>query len=281
MGTIASAPEVTTGRASEGGHWYNLITGEPVYEIEGANGQMRKVTLRDARKHLRERTMLLGPGITTITKQLAAPQLERWRRKQVCLSTRTLPGADTIADEDVLFEAVETDANEQARKAAVRGTEIHAALQGYFEGRPPASYDLPYVSPVLAWLTQRYGLDDWEAEKSCVSLLGYGSKSDLSNRKIPCLVDFKGKDLKQMRGKRGSQLAFWNHAMQLAATREALRLPKADCVNIFFCRDVPNTPVVVREWDEPEIQKGWRMFQHCLGLWQEENDYFPQLKVAA
>jgi hypothetical protein len=272
--------EITTGRASEGGHWYNLLTGEPVYEIRGANGFMRPFDLRDARKFLKQ-GIPHGPGNTTIIRQLAAPQLEKWRRKQICMSARTLPGIEKLTNEDELFAAVEEDADAQARKAAARGTVVHAAIQGSFEGAPTAWHDAPYVSPVHAWIEERYGLQNWEAEKSCASLLGYGTKADLSNKVIPCIIDFKGKDLSQMIGKRGMDLTFWTHAMQLAATREALGLPHADCVNIFFCRDTPNIPVIAREWDEAELQKGWRMFKHCLGLWQEEKDYFPQLAKAA
>jgi len=41
--------DTTTGRASEGGHWY-AQNGSCVYEIRATAGQMRPVTLRDARK---------------------------------------------------------------------------------------------------------------------------------------------------------------------------------------------------------------------------------------
>lgn len=281
MGTVAAAPEITTGRAAEAGHWYNLLTGELIYEIRGANGKMRPPTLRDAKKYLEEGTLFLGPGITTVTKQLAAPQLTRWMVRQALMAAITLPRIAYESD-DAFMARAEEDANEQAAKAAARGTEVHAGIQGSFEGQPVTPSDWPYVEPVRAWLAQRYGLDGWIAEKSLASLeLGFGTKIDLANYGIPCIVDFKGKDHLAMVGKRGKDLAFWSHCMQLAAGRMLAGLPKADCVNIFFCRDVPHQPVIAREWDEPELQKGWRMFKHCLGLWQEEKDYYPHLKAAA
>jgi hypothetical protein len=56
--------DLVTGRGSEGGHWYTR-TGECCYEIKGANGKMRSVTLRDARK------LGLVPGFSAISKMEA------------------------------------------------------------------------------------------------------------------------------------------------------------------------------------------------------------------
>lgn len=273
MGTIAEAP-----RPSESGHWYCLRTGNPVYEVVGANGKVRKADLRDARK------LLLVPGGTTIIKMKAAPQLVRWLVRQALLAAITLP-RNAYESDDAFMARAEEDSKEQARKAAERGTQLHAAIQGSFEGKPVASEDLPYVEPVRAWLAQRYGLEGWEAEQSFASPYGYGSKADISNRRIPAVGDFKCKDFGPE--KQAKELAYDEHVMQLASNRIGflhkyadVRWNAADCFNIFVSTSNPGL-IRVREWDELEIEKGWRMFQHCLGLWQEEKNYFPTIKAAA
>src|SRR5690348_3246640 len=114
------ATETTSGRPSEGGHWYDR-TGAAVYEIRGANGKMRPVTLRDARK------LNLVPGFSAIAQMEYKPALERWKIEQALMAALTLPRLDGEDDGAFLTRARE-DAQEQSRKAADRGTAIHAAI---------------------------------------------------------------------------------------------------------------------------------------------------------
>jgi len=69
---------------AESGHWYTR-NGEPMYQIEGANGKIRNTTLRDARKHN------LVPSVTTILNVAAKPGLDNWKLQQVLLAALTLP----------------------------------------------------------------------------------------------------------------------------------------------------------------------------------------------
>lgn len=231
----------------------------------GKNGKLRSPWVPDAQK------MKLVPGVSTISAVESAPALTNWLIDQACLSMATLP---RLPDEtiDAFIVRAKEDSKEQVRKAAARGTSIHAALQGAFEGKPTAANDIPYVESVRAWIEQRYGLDGWLAESSFASPLGYGGKVDLHHPTIPCVIDFKGKDFDE--SKQGIDLAWPNNAMQLAAYRYGLGLPRADCVNIFFSRTVPGL-IRAREWDEDEIAENWEAFKALHRVWCIRKKFNP------
>ena len=256
-------------RPSEGGHWYTL-GGEPCYEVLGKNG-MRAATLRDAR------IMKLVPGVSSILALEAKPMLEAWKINQALMSALTLPRNPGESDDDFI-ERARADSNEQARKARDRGIAIHAALQGSFEGKPVTAEDLPYVTPVRAWLAQRYGLDGHVAEQSFASPMGYGGKADLSNISIPLVIDFKVKEFDE--NKSAKELAWPEHCMQLAAYRAGLAIPTADCANIFVSSKVPGL-IQVREWDEEELTSNWEAFKCLLRLWQLRKSYIPTFNAEA
>ena len=250
--------------ASESQHWY-ARDGRPCYNVLGAKGLPTPTTLKHARQ------MGLVPGVSSILQMEAKPMLTNWMIEQALMSALTLPRLPNETDDDFIHRARE-DSREQARKAAARGTQIHAAIQGAFEGKPIAAEDLPYVEPVKAWLKQRYGLDGWEAESSFASPHGYGGKADLLHRGIPVVADIKCKDFGE--DKQGKDLAWPEHAMQLAAYRVGFGHHRADCINIFVSTRIPGL-VRVREWDEVEIAVNYRAFNCLLTLWTIRKQFNP------
>src|SRR5688572_6095946 len=150
----------------------------------GKNGQERATTLRDAR------TMNLVPSVTTIIRCAAAFGLERWKAEQVLMAGLTLPRLDG-EDEKAWIGRVWDDSKEQGKKAAERGTAIHAAIEGSFQGLTPSDEFKPYVDGALEVL-KALGTQKWQHEKSFASPLGYGGKVDLHSPDI--VLDFKTKD---------------------------------------------------------------------------------------
>ena len=137
----------------ESGHWYDR-QGNPRYTVKGANGRERNTTLRDARKYD------LVPSVTTILNVAAKPGLEAWKQQQLLLAALTLPKGDEESI-DAYAERVLKDSKEQASEARDLGTEIHAKVQGAFEGGPENNYSLT----VKDLLNRAYGKQDWVSEK--------------------------------------------------------------------------------------------------------------------
>jgi hypothetical protein len=247
-------------RPAESGHWYTK-TGEPCYEIKGKNGLLRPTTLRDAKK------LDLVPSVTTIIKCAAAPGLDWWKQKQVLLAALTLPKKDGEPEEEYLSRIMR-DSQEQGRKAAERGTQIHAAIQGHFECESVSAEMWPYVRGAKEALEKEFGPKVWVCEKSFAHELGFGGKSDLHVNWQPHMVgDIKTKEFDSVDDKK---LAWDDHAIQLAAYREGLGIPKAKCFNVFVSTTVPGL-CHIHIWTEDEIQRGWRMFQSLLNYWKAKN----------
>lgn len=244
-------------RASESNHWY-AKNGDPVYTVKGANGQLRSTTLRDARK------MGLVPSVTTVLKSAASPGLEAWKLYQMMLAAMTLPRASDESEESFIAR-VQADSKEQGRKAAERGSEVHAALEGFFETRQVTSSFSDHVLKTEYHLIDQFGDLDWAPEKSFGHALGFGGKVDLHARNADgVVIDFKTKEFTSDQVEKVQ--GYDEHLMQLAAYRVGLDLPNARCANVFVSVTEPGL-VVVREWDQAELKRGWAMFEALLNYW--------------
>ena len=244
-------------RPSDSGHWYSR-NGEPTYTILGKNGKIRNTTLRDARE------FNLVPSVTTILHVAAKPALTKWLQTQVLLAALTLPKIDDES-EDAYIERILEDSKAQGRAAADAGTDIHASIQGFYEGQGYGRHE-PHVIACKEALAGFYGPQEWVAERSFAHELGYGGKVDLHAKNI--VVDVKTKDFTDP----AKVDAYDEHLMQLAAYRVGLGMPDARCANIFVSRSVPGL-VTMRHWTQEELQKGFLMFTKLLEFWQLRSDY--------
>jgi len=258
---------ITIPRPAESGHWYT-IDGLPCYEVKAKDGNLRPTTLRDARK------LNLVPSVTTISKCAAAPGLENWKAQQVLLAALTLPKIEGEA-EDAYIRRIMDDSRETARKAAERGTAIHAAIQGHYEGIPPHEDYWPHVKATADLIAANFGNHAWKAEESFAHPAGFGGKCDLSGQDL--VIDFKTKEFGPDDAKR---LAWDEHAMQLAAYRVGLGMPDAKCANVFISTTHPGH-VALHVWAEDELLKGWQCFLALLTYWQARNGYMPVFDKAA
>lgn len=246
--------------ASESQHWY-AKDGSPAYEVKGANGAMRAATLRDARK------LGLVPSVTGIINCAAKPGLEYWKIQQAIYAALTLPKLQD-EPEDAYLARILRDSKEQAKKAAERGTAIHAAIQGYYEGEPPNDFK-GYVGgaacSVSGWLSP---IGSWKAEASFASPLGFGGKVDLSCGNA--ILDFKTKEFTE-----DDDLKTWDeHAYQLAAYRHGLHMPTARCAIVYVSVTVPGLCRLI-EIPEDELVRGWRAFYSLLQFWKAKNNFDP------
>jgi hypothetical protein len=251
--------------ATEGGHWYQK-DGTPRYTLIGKNGNERAVTLRDARVEN------LVPSVTTIIKCAAAPGLENWKAEQLLLAALTLPRKEGELEADWLAR-VRADSKAEGREAAELGTKIHGAIEKWFSSSPqtlPVTGEYAReVAGVLREVTLFAPDSTFEiAEKSFASPLGYGGKVDLHGDGF--VIDFKGKDF----GPEDKVETYDEHAMQLAAYREGLRMPDARCAICFFSRSVPGLAKLI-EIPEEKLVQGWGMFKGLFAYWVAAKSYNP------
>lgn len=249
-------------------HWYDR-DGNPQHEVLSKAGTPRNATLADARK------LDLVPSVTTVLSLLAKPQLEQWKIKQGILAALTL-GRNEGESDDAFLSRLFEDSGEQARKAAEEGTRIHDACESSFKGKDVLAAYVPHVRGVRAKLAEMFpDIDDWVAEQSFASSLGFGGKVDLHSPSTGIVVDFKGKDLVPAYT---PKLAYDQH-YQLAAYQAGLGYEFAPCANIFVSRTHPGH-VVGHLWSVQEIEHGWSVFWHTLHTWIAVKNYNPKFESA-
>lgn len=241
--------------ANSAGHWYDSNTGEARYTLIGANGKERATTVRDAKK-----LGNLVPSVTTILRQAAAPGLERWKIGNAIMSALTLTRQEGESDE-AYIDRILRDSNEQAAKARDRGTEIHGAIEKWYTGIGMANW-VEWAESAGFAVEGWAGRQEWSAERSFASPLGYGGKLDLS---APGFVaDFKTTD-KPLEG-----LKLWpEHRRQLAAYRHGLDMPQARCAIVYVSATEPAARVI--ELSEDELQQGWNEFKALLAFYYHAN----------
>ena len=243
---------------SESGHWY-ARDGTPMYQVLSAKGGSRPTTLRDARK------LDLVPSVTTILGLLAKPGLNVWLQRQVLLAALTLPRVHDETEDAFIARIIE-DSKAQARAAADAGTDIHAAIQGFYEGGSVVRHG-EHVEATTRTITDAFGFHGWIAERSFGHELGFGGKVDLHSPQ-GIVIDLKTKEFAQ-----GDKVEGYDeHLMQLSAYRVGLGLPEARCANVFISRSVPGLCKLI-EWSADDLDRGWKMFVNLLKFWQLKNGH--------
>ena len=251
---------VSEPRASESQHWY-AKDGTPRYTVIGANGKERNATLRDARKEG------LIPSVTTILKVAASPALNIWIQQQVLMAALTLTRLPEETDKQFIDRII-YDSKEQGKNAANIGTDIHTAIQSFYEGKVSQAY-VGHTQGCVNALEGFYGRLTWISERSFGHEMGFGGKCDLYSMKGDgIVVDIKTKDFDDPEKVDG----YDEHLMQLSAYRVGLGLPNAQCANVFVSRSVEGLSVV-KEWSQEDLERGWLMFYNLLRFWQIKNSH--------
>ena len=229
-----------------------------MYTIIGANGKERNTTLRDAKKEG------FVPSVTTILGMIAKPSLENWKINQALNSALTLEKKDNESLEEFAYRCKQ-DSKEIGRKAAERGTEIHANIEKGFLGLGTSStYEI-----IQSWLDENFPDEEWIAEDSFCANQGYGGKIDLYS-KSGIFVDFKTKD--NLKGKDPAKLVYDEHGMQLSAYAQGCNIDNPQRVSIFVDREDTDL-VACHIWDTESHEKHKQMFNSILQFWQLVKNY--------
>jgi hypothetical protein len=249
--------------ATEAGHWYTE-DGTPAYTRINAKGEEVKNTLREARK------FNLLPSVSGIMDCEDKPALTNWKIDQHLLKAHKHP-AQEGEDFDAYKLRLKRAAREEMDKAPDLGSLIHGCIERHL--KKEYDYDHTYarhVNGALAALGGWCGMVDLGVEKSFAHPLGFGGRVDI--HKPMFVVDFKTKDF-------DADLlpkAWDNHALQLSAYREGLKMPRARCAIIYVSTKVPGLTHTV-EIAPDDLERGWEMFRALLTYWQHKNRYVPRI----
>jgi hypothetical protein len=231
-----------------------------MYTVNAKDGTQRPTTLRDARK------LGLVPSVTTILNIAAKPGLTAWKERQLLLAALTLPRLEN-EPEDQFIDRIFHDSREQGKQAAQHGTDIHAAIQGFFEGTLTTAF-AEHITGFNLKMNDYFGDHDWIPERPFCHELGFGGKCDLfTNVANGIVIDIKTKDFDTDKVE-----PFDEHLMQLSAYRVGLGLPQGRCANVFVSRTVPGL-TVIHEWTQKDLSRGWEMFISLLNFWQAKTGH--------
>lgn len=253
-----------------GSHWYNG-EGQPCHLVPNkTKGGLRPTTIKDAR------SLGLYPSVTTVLKLLAAPQLSKWRERQVALAALTYPRTDKDVLDDKFLDKIREDAFKEVEVAAEHGTKVHDALEKYFSDEP---YDPEYKIYVDA-VDNIFRSENIHVVQRELNLVnreeGYAGKADLI---IDCPKGMGVGDYKNRKSKPGYPMdPYDGQATQIAAYDQAHygEINQKCGFNLFISSTEPGR-VEISWYDDLTLRAEWELFQHLCAIWRIRSNYDPRL----
>ena len=264
MPLLPEAPQV------EGDHWYTR-DGLPVHTLPRKDGKgERPTTLSDARR------LAFLPSVTSVLKVVAKPGLETWKLREMAVAANRSPLAP--GDASLLPEwtaRVRGLAFAQVKDAALVGSEIHAALEGYWKGQALPDRVIPYCSPVLRW-KQEKRLNFTARETVVTDLVnGYAGTCDTF---LETAGGIQGAgDFKTRKTKPGEPIEpYPEQVLQIAAYLAAGGYALGECfgVNVYISTTEPGRVEAVAYGPET-LLPAFRAFLGALELWKYLKNYDP------
>ena len=206
----------------------------------------------------------LVPSITNVQGVLSKDALPRWAAKMVAETAFRMRHALPEMDESEAVDMLKGSPWSKSRRAADRGTDIHAYLESRLWGRDPdplSQEASEYVAAAEAWL------HTWDPEpimtETTVFGVGYAGTGDLWARVggVETIVDFKtGKGLYP---DSALQIAALWGASEAAVDGDLLLAPPVDrgCLVLIGQGGKHETR------DVPDLQGAFEAFESALQLW--------------
>ena len=238
----------------------------------------RPTSLRDARK------LGLFPSVTNVLSILAKPGLEAWKQEQAILAALTLPRNEDEPLDDFAKRVV-ADMSSEVGRAADLGSAVHAAIEGYAQGRwlPEDKEIARLFQPAREWFDAEVLAVHSVEIAAAHTEWGYAGRVDLvatlKSTGRPTVIDFKTQ--KTRRDKDGSFKPILHDTwpLQLEAYRQALAsrdkgLANAAIASVVIGSSEP-VPVVVKVWDDADKAGFFRAFLAARDLWVWQKNYCP------
>lgn len=259
-------------------HWY-FPDGTPLHEVPRADGKgSRPTNLRDARK------LGLFPSVTNVLSILAKPGLDAWKQEQAILAALTLPRIEGETLDD-FAKRVLADMTSEVGRAADLGSAVHAAIEGYAQGRwlPEDKEVAQLFEPARQWfdaqVTQVHAVEIATAHLEW----GYAGRVDLvatlKSTGRPTVIDFKTQKTRRDKNGYFKPILHDTWPLQLEAYRMALAsrdkgLQDAAIASVVIGSSEP-VPVVTQVWDDADKAGFFRAFLAARELWVWQKNYCP------
>ena len=259
-------------------HWY-FPDGTPLHEVPRADGKgERPTSLRDARK------LGLFPSVTNVLSILAKPGLDAWKQEQAILAALTLPRTEGESLDDFARRVI-TDMHSEVGRAADLGSSVHAAIEGYAQGRwlPEDKEVARLFEPARQWfdaeVTQVHSVEiatghlEW----------GYAGRVDLvatlRSTGRPTVIDFKTQKVRRDKDGNFKPILHDTWPLQLEAYHQALAsrdkgLQDAAIASVVIGSTEP-VPVVTKVWEDADKAGFFRAFLAARELWVWQKNYCP------
>ena len=259
-------------------HWY-FPSGVPLHEVPRADGKgQRPTSLRDARK------LGLFPSVTNVLSILAKPGLDAWKQEQAILAALTLPRTEGETLDD-FAKRVLVDMTSEVGRAADLGSAVHAAIEGYAQGRwlPEDTGVARLFEPARQWFDKEV-IAVHSVEIATAHLeWGYAGRVDLvatlRSTGRPTVIDFKTQKTRRDKDGNFKPILHDTWPLQLEAYRMALAsrdkgLADAAIASVVIGSTDP-VPVVVKVWDDADKDGYFRAFLAARDLWVWQKNYCP------
>ena len=259
-------------------HWY-FPDGTPLHQVPRADGKgERPTSLRDARK------LGLFPSVTNVLSILAKPGLDAWKLEQAILAALTLPRIEGETLDD-FAKRVLADMTSEVGRAADLGSAVHAAIEGYAQGRwlPEDKEVARLFEPARQWfdaqVTQVHSVEIAAAHHEW----GYAGRVDLvatlRSTGRPTVIDFKTQKVRRDKDGSFKPILHDTWPLQLEAYRQALAsrdtgLADAAIASVVIGSTEP-VPVVTQVWDDAQKPGFFRAFLAARDLWVWQKNYCP------
>jgi len=257
-------------------HWY-FPDGTPLHEVPRADGKgQRPTSLRDARK------LGLFPSVTNVLSILAKPGLDAWKQEQAILAALTLPRTEGETLDD-FAKRVLVDMTSEVGRAADLGSAVHAAIEGYAQGRwlPEDKGVARLFEPARQWFDKEV-IAVHSVEIATAHLeWGYAGRVDLvatlRSTGRPTVIDFKTQKTRRDKDGNFKPILHDTWPLQLEAYRMALAsrdkgLADAAIASVVIGSTDP-VPVLVKVWDDADKDGYFRAFLAARDLWVWQKGY--------
>ena len=259
-------------------HWY-FPDGTPLHEVPRADGKGdRPTSLRDARK------LGLFPSVTNVLSILAKPGLVAWQQEQAILAALTLPRTEDESLDD-FAKRVLTDMTSEVGRAADLGSAVHAAIEGYAQGRwlPEDKEVARLFEPARQWFDKEVAQVHSVEIATAHLEWGYAGRVDLvatlKSTRRPTVIDFKTQKTRRDKDGNFKPILHDTWPLQLEAYRMALAsrdkgLSDAAIASVVIGSTEP-VPVVVKVWDDADKAGFFKAFLAARDLWVWQKNYCP------